>query len=67
MEGETDGMEGETDGMDGETDGERLTIAPSVLVWVADVMETASAILNTSSSNGTVALRRTLRGDARLK
>ena len=41
--------------MEGETDEEKLTI-----VGVADVMETTSTIFNTSSSNGTVALRRSL-------
>ena len=50
MEQETDEMEGETDEIEGETDGERLKI-----VGVVYVMETTSAILNTSSSNGTVA------------
>ena len=55
-------MEEETDGMEGETDGEKLTI-----VGIADVMETTSAILNISSSNGTVALRRALWGDSGLK
>ena len=62
MKGETDGMEGETDGREGETDGERLTI-----IGVAYVMETTSAILNTSSFNGTIALRRSLWGDSGLK
>ena len=52
----SDGMEEETDGVEEETDGiEKLTI-----IGVADVMETTSTILNTSSSNGTVALRRSL-------
>ena len=55
MEGETDGMEEKTNGMEGKTDRERLTI-----VGVEYVMETTFAILNTSSSNRIVAMRRSL-------
>ena len=53
MKEKIDVMEEKIDGMEGETDREKLTI-----VGVADVMETTSAIFNTSSSNRTVALRR---------
>ena len=62
MERENDGMKRETNGMEGETDGKRLTI-----IGIAYIMETISAILNTSSSNETVALRRSLRRDSGLK
>ena len=41
--------------MEGETDGEKLTI-----VGIADVIDTTSTILNTSSSNGTIALKQSL-------
>ena len=62
IERETDGMEGKTDRIEGETNGERLTI-----VCIEYVMETTSAILNTSSSNGTVAPRRSFQRYSGLK
>lgn len=55
-------MERETDRKKGETDRERLTI-----VGVAYIMETTSTILNTSSFNRTVALKRSLQRDSGLK
>ena len=62
MEGKTDEMEEKTNKMEGKINGERLMI-----VRVEYVIETTFAILNTSSSNGTVATRQSLRGNSRLK
>lgn len=55
-------MEGKTEEIGRETDRERLTI-----VGIANIIKTASAILNTSFFNRTVALRRLLWRDFGLK
>lgn len=62
MERETNGIKGKTNEKKEETDEKRLTI-----IRVAYVIEMTSAILNTSSSNRTVAPRQLFQRDCRLK